>query len=66
MTAALDTLRKARRAARGSLDVARRSHALLVAECNQQIEASASAVNLATRSLDELDAAIELLEGESR
>ena len=63
MTAALTTLRKSRRAAEGDLAIARRSHTLLVEECNRKIEESATAVNLKTRALDEYDAAIETLEG---
>lgn len=62
MTAALATLRNARRAAEGGLAIARRSHTLLVEECNRKIEASAGAVNLATVTLDEYDQAIEKLE----
>lgn len=62
MTVALATLRKSRRAAEGNLAIARRSHTLLVEDCNRQIEQSAAAVNLATRALDEYDQAIEVLE----
>lgn len=63
MTAALVTLRKARRAAEGDLAIARRSHGLLVEDCNRKIEESAATVNLKTRALDEYDTAIETLEG---
>lgn len=63
MSTALTTLRNARRAAEGNLAIARRAHTQLVEECNRQIEASATTVNLATVTLNDYDQAIETLEG---